>query len=285
MNPDGELYSLYCLAQQKWASEILAATRFDRSKTYRNILDVGCGTGEVTNILFDEFENGIEKLIAVDKYDEMVKVARRKNSRPGIDYSVADITDPSSFKSEWQHRFDLITSFLVLHWVPDQYQVLELVKTLLAPRGELLFVISLKPPAAFLKVTEVITKSEKWAPYLKGFVPSWRHRPGWEKHNAWRKPNPAGGYRQILRTCGFLVQYCEVRNLDFVFPDREYGKGMIQTILPHVQPIPKSQLPSFMDDVFDIFEQNCVKDEKGRCFWDVEFLVIHAQMPHSKDEL
>ena len=75
-------------------------------------------------------------VIGMDKSDEMIRYCRdhysqekelkgsAKNSTL-IDFVEADAGDPATMKPSWEHRFDLLVSFLALHWVPDQRKALQ----------------------------------------------------------------------------------------------------------------------------------------------------------------
>ena len=51
---------------------------------------------------------------------------------------------------------------------------------------------------------------ERWSDYLKDFVPKWRHTPGWERFNEWRRPEPVEGYRRLATDSGFHVLLSKV---------------------------------------------------------------------------
>ena len=56
MNVDPELYARYNGAQQVLARQLLADVNFTRD-SYDRMVDVGCGTGEVTNMIQGRFPN------------------------------------------------------------------------------------------------------------------------------------------------------------------------------------------------------------------------------------
>ena len=51
---------------------------------------------------------------------------------------------------------------------------------------------------------------ERWSRYLADYLPNWRHTPGWEEFNAWRKPDPAEGYRRLAEGSGFTDEHAQV---------------------------------------------------------------------------
>ncbi|XP_074646000.1 juvenile hormone acid O-methyltransferase-like [Tubulanus polymorphus] len=274
MNPNAGFYSNNNDLQRTWATDILSSIAFQRN-SYRNVLDIGCGSGEVTNILLN-YVNNVENLIAFDKYESMVEFARAKNPNPKIEYLVADVTKPDSFRPEWRQKFDLITSFLVLHWTRNQYSNLENIKSVLSPNGEVIISIPF-PQEAFLRLTEV-ANSAKWSPYFQGFTPEGPINPSWEEFSdEWRFSDGETGYRRMAESLGFTVKRCTVSLTDYVFPDPQSAKGMISAILPHSQRIPGYKLQEFMDDVLAMYLKRCPMDENGKIHYKKDVLVVHLE--------
>ena len=75
-------------------------------KKGERILDLGCGTGDLANTLY---EGGVE-VVGVDKSESMVKLATSKY--PQIPFSVQDATQLT-----YQNEFDAVFSNATLHWV------------------------------------------------------------------------------------------------------------------------------------------------------------------------
>ena len=91
------------------------------------VLDLGCGTGELTRELHETL--GARETIGIDSSEEMLAKAR---SSDGLRFEHADIeTFPSSAP------FDLIFSNAALHWVRDHRALLGRLVSLLAPDGQI----------------------------------------------------------------------------------------------------------------------------------------------------
>jgi ubiquinone/menaquinone biosynthesis C-methylase UbiE len=82
-------------------------------KQGENILDLGCGTGDLANQLYSFGVN----VIGVDKSANMVQQAQSKY--PNIKFIVDDATD-----LEYENEFDAIFSNATLHWVHPPKQAL-----------------------------------------------------------------------------------------------------------------------------------------------------------------
>ncbi|NGP87131.1 class I SAM-dependent methyltransferase [Fodinibius halophilus] len=95
----------------------------------KEILEIGCGTGLNTAFLAEQAKN----VTGVDISEEMLAKARQRVST-GIDFTVADITEPWDFKDE---SFDLIVGNLVLEHVKDLSHVFSEASRVLRTDGKL----------------------------------------------------------------------------------------------------------------------------------------------------
>ncbi|WP_156289745.1 class I SAM-dependent methyltransferase [Oceanobacillus salinisoli] len=77
------------------------------------ILDLGCGTGDLANDLFNSGVN----VVGVDKSENMIEQARMKY--PEISFYAADATELT-----YDHEFDAVFSNAVLHWVKPPHKAL-----------------------------------------------------------------------------------------------------------------------------------------------------------------
>ncbi len=93
-----------------------------------NILDLGCGTGDLTNEIK---QNGNHNIIGVDSSQEMVDKAKEKYK--DIDFTVCDAT-----KLPFTNKFDVIFSNAVFHWISDQTALHTAIYTALKKDGMLI---------------------------------------------------------------------------------------------------------------------------------------------------
>ena len=80
-----------------------------QAKAGENILDLGCGTGDLT----PKIQAAGAKVLGVDSSAEMIAAAKAKF--PTIDFQQADARN-----LPFSNQFDAIFSNAVLHWVPEK---------------------------------------------------------------------------------------------------------------------------------------------------------------------
>lgn len=90
------------------------------------ILDLGCGTGALTN----ELAARAGEVIGLDASPHMVKAARERY--PEIDFITGDALD-----LPFENRFDVVFSNAVFHWLADHDRLLKNIRRALTPGGRL----------------------------------------------------------------------------------------------------------------------------------------------------
>lgn len=93
------------------------------------VLDLGCGTGELTKSLFDSLKP--KSLIGLDASDEMLAESV-KYRMPGLEFKLGKIEDfgPDS-------KFDLIFSNAALQWVPDHEKLFPKIFSWISEDGQI----------------------------------------------------------------------------------------------------------------------------------------------------
>lgn len=81
-------------------------------KSYLNILEIGCGTGNLTEILAENFKEG--KITAVDISEGMIKIAKEKVNSERVNFIVSDIEELII-----KEKYDLIISTSTFQWIEN----------------------------------------------------------------------------------------------------------------------------------------------------------------------
>lgn len=133
-------------ASQEAAKAILA--RLKHTETPPNglqVLEIGCGTGILSFLL--AANPGVASVVAVDAADGMIDVLKEKLQRPDAPGNILplallleDPEDPAlpSGPHGTSQRFDIITSHLVLHHIPELKSVLQTMYGCLKPGGRVM---------------------------------------------------------------------------------------------------------------------------------------------------
>ena len=106
---DARTYDRSSEPQQSWASDVLA--RLGGIAPDATVLDVGCGTGRVTEALLDLVPRG--RVLAIDASADMVALARDRLGDP------AEVWCQDVLDLDLDQPVDVIFSTATLHWVPD----------------------------------------------------------------------------------------------------------------------------------------------------------------------
>lgn len=96
------------------------------------VVDLGCGTGDLTKILHEEME--AEQTVGIDSSDAMLERAQASHSAiPGLSFEQGDI-------ATWLGEgLDLVFANASLQWVDDHLNLLARMRTALRPDGQMAF--------------------------------------------------------------------------------------------------------------------------------------------------
>jgi trans-aconitate 2-methyltransferase len=124
---DARTYDQTSGPQQAWALDVLG--RLETVAPDATVLDVGCGTGRVTEALLALVPRG--RVLALDASEEMVALARRRlGDRAHV--WCQDVLD-----LELDEPVDAIVSTAALHWVTDHDRLWARLGGVLRPGGAL----------------------------------------------------------------------------------------------------------------------------------------------------
>ncbi|MEM8965986.1 MAG: methyltransferase domain-containing protein [Bacteroidota bacterium] len=158
-------------------------------KAGEEILDLGCGTGELT----EKIAQSGAKVIGVDQSEEMVEQAKRQY--PIITFYTQDATQLSDLP-----QFDAVFSNAALHWMKDAQAVLKQVYQHLKPSGRLVAELGGKG-----NIAQIISALNRQRAKL-GY-------PVIDTSEQWFFPS-VGEYSNLLELVGFEVQQVQYFHRD-----------------------------------------------------------------------
>jgi trans-aconitate 2-methyltransferase len=127
---DASTYDRVADPMARWGAAVLERLPLRGDE---RVLDAGCGSGRVTELLAERLPDGT--VIAVDGSPSMVEAARRRLERFGdrIEYVVADLGAPLPIEG----AVDAILSTATFHWVPDHDALFKNLAAVTRPGGRL----------------------------------------------------------------------------------------------------------------------------------------------------
>ena len=108
-----------------------------RLKGSENILDLGCGNGQLARTLAEDGHHG--SYTGLDFSLPLLKDAERQSQTFTVKFERSDLTTPTWGTSLPPATFNLIFSFAALHHIPGEEQrrsILQKARSLLAPNGQ-----------------------------------------------------------------------------------------------------------------------------------------------------
>jgi trans-aconitate 2-methyltransferase len=124
---DARTYDETSSPQQAWASDVLG--RLDGIAQDATLLDVGCGTGRVTESLLSLVPRG--RVLAIDASADMVELARKRLG------DRAEVWCQDVLELDLDQPVDAIVSTATLHWVTDHDRLWARLAGALRPEGML----------------------------------------------------------------------------------------------------------------------------------------------------
>ena len=184
-----------------------------------DILDVGCGTGDLTELIRERGAN----VVGLDNSVEMINKAQEKY--PAIDFKVA-----SADSFNFDKKFDAVFSNAALHWVLEKEKAVECIYNCLKKGGR--FVAELGGKGNIASIVDAL----KYSLSKKGFEEN-------ANRQVWYFPSLAE-YATLLESKGFRVMWCTHFDRPTLLKDNDGIKNWIRMF-------GKSYLEKLNDDVIN----------------------------------
>lgn len=194
----------------------------------RTVIDLGCGTGELTRGLLDRWPDA--RIVGVDNSAEMLAAAAPRAVEGRLRFVAGDARSYAA-----DEPVDVLLSNAVLHWVPDHAPLLERLVAQLAPGGTLAVQMPSNFDAASHMLIAETAADGPWAAKLAGAA-----------HHAAVHPLPWYGER--LLAAGLEVDAWETVYLHVLRGDDavlEWVKGT--ALRPVLALLTAEERPRFLD--------------------------------------
>ena len=188
---DASTYDRVSGPQLEWARRVLVRLPLKGDET---VLDAGCGTGRVTQVLLERLPHG--RVVAVDGAPSMVEHAREALGERATVF-VADLME-----LELDEPVDAVFSNAVFHWVPDHDRLFARLYAALKPGGRMVTQCGgAGNVERFHTAAREVAERELYAEYLAGWEGPWNfataeqtaerlERAGFEDVETWLEPSP-----------------------------------------------------------------------------------------------
>ena len=133
----------------------LAARLADFVSSPCEIIDLGCGPGNSTRVLKNQFPNA--HIIGADSSENMI--ARASADNPDLEFAMLDLCGDLS---EYRGKFDVVFSNACLNWVPNHSEIIPKIFGLLRSGGALAVQIPMNFDEPVHQIIARMSQSEKW---------------------------------------------------------------------------------------------------------------------------
>lgn len=207
--------------------EIINTGFFANSK---EILDVGCGDGQLTAAFATHLPHA--SIIGCDISRTKIEHALKHHVSFNLNF-----VEKNAENLAFEKQFDTVVSFNCLHWIENQKRAIDQIYNILKPGGKAFLVAT--PDSSnddFKKICRKVILSFRWLPYFVTFRSA--HSFHTEKE-----------YKKLLNNAGFSIDKIETKSTEMVFKDRNELEVFLQKI-PPLQHLDPKKRPAFLDDFY-----------------------------------
>lgn len=231
-NPDA--YHQNSESQRAEAYRILDEHTFSPD---HHVLDIGCGDGKITaHIAQNKVPNG--RVTGLDISPAM------------IDYAITNFADKVgerlTFTAEdvqnitAENKYDVVTSFYAMQWVPNQQEALSRIHKALRPEGKLIISMPATYPREMAEALSAMMYNDKWNSYFANF-------------NSGLTFHEQTNYVSLLKDAGFENVKVSLLPVYDTFASKETFTNFVRQWLPHLQAIPADKRDAFMTEFIDTY--------------------------------
>lgn len=225
---DGSTYDRIAAPQTRWGKEVLERLPLAGDEL---VLDAGCGSGRVTEMLLERLPRG--RVIAIDASPSMVDAARERLGER-VDVRVMDLE-----QLELQEPLDAILSTATFHWIPDHERLFVRLHAALRPGGRLVAQCGGEGNVRGTReAAHEVSARQPFEPYMRGWDGPWNF-------------SSAELAEQRLGAAGFKQARCWLHDVTVYPPEpREFLRTV--NLGSHLMRLPEELREPFVDAVHEV---------------------------------
>lgn len=225
-------------------------------------LDVGCGSGSITNTLSHYFPK--INTIGIDSSPSMVCFAKEKFKSSNLTFNVDDAEALKTIKDQ---QIDVITSFSCLLWVQNLKNAFNAMYRVLKPGGwiALQFPAEDYLPCAIDVAYARILNEEPWKPYLAAN----------NRKVEWNNVDLRTIQNQLLEI-GFEIKKIDFAYWNYQFKDRKSFTNCLEAGLQQLKVLPKDLHGACVERIIELYLEITAdrQPHDGSCIYECNGLQI-----------
>ncbi|MFT4059814.1 MAG: class I SAM-dependent methyltransferase [Legionella sp.] len=223
---------------------------------FGNIVDIGCGDGQYSNLLASHLKHG--HILGIDSSPEMIKHANQQWARENLSFEV--------HKIEEFHQplaFDFALSFWCLHWTEIEVSFANIFHAL-KKGGRIYAVFSSFSDNSILQVWRELAKQGHYRAQVDRYI------------NA-DNPNRDYLYRvlNVLARLPFQHIKLNLKTIHIYLPDIRYFKNLLLT-MPFMKTFPKVLGADLIQSMLDTFQSICQRKYGNRLYYETRPIFLEA---------
>lgn len=251
---DGEKYKQNSSPQDHFAQYALAQIAIKEDDT---VVDLGCGNGKNTHIIAQKTKGLV---IGVDSSLDMIARAQSDYHAGNLHYKLGDMACFTSYQ-----KFNKVTAFCSLSWVPEQDKAYKTIAALLQPGGQFIGLVTDKN-APVLRAYYQAFALKQWQEHFKNYKPSFY-------------PSDEVSVKSWLDEAGLNAIAIKKAEIPPMSMQRAMFLKALEATPGVKDAIPQDLYPNFIEDVADQYVTIVPKDETGNIKIDSGLLLVLAQKP------
>ncbi|MCH9744705.1 MAG: methyltransferase domain-containing protein [Gammaproteobacteria bacterium] len=251
-----ESYSHANQIQRSHARKLLEDYAF---QTHADILDVGCGDGEISKWLAQRAPEG--HTIGIDRSADMIQHATQQHkSIANLSFKKLDAID-----IDYDNKFDLITSFSCIHWIEKKAQLLKKMSRALKPHGAILLTFPVGDGDEVIEHVPRILNQDKWQ----------QHYGEYTLPVHWVTMHEL---KQWLQDTAFTVDSLVATNDYFELANLEVYRQFISALPLFTHINDPDHIKTIIDEVVARFGTYCQKYHNGKVVFPIKNYIIKAHV-------